>query len=71
MSKLTLKIDGMGCEMCVKKVTEALTRDGVTDLDVKIGKATMKYDETKVSEETLIAAVVDAGFTAKAKKGLF
>ena len=71
MPKLTLKIDGMGCEMFVKKVTEALTRDGVTDLDVKIGKATMKYDETKVSEETLIAAVVDAGFTAKAKKGLF
>ncbi len=71
MPKLTLKIDGMACEMCVKKVQEALTMDGVSDLDVKIGKAVMKYDETKVSEEKLVTAVVDAGFPAKVKKGLF
>lgn len=71
MAKLTLKIDGMMCECCVSKVVDALTQDGVSDLDVKIGKATLKYDEAVVSEEKLLAAVIDAGFTAKVKKGLF
>lgn len=72
MPKLTLKIDNMMCEMCVKKVTDALTAvPGVTDLKVAVGKATLHYDETKTSEEALLKAVIDAGYPAKVKKGLF
>ncbi len=71
MPKLTLKIDGMSCEMCVAKVTEALKNAGAENVSVKIGKATMNYDESKVSEDALVEAVVNAGFPAKVKKGLF
>lgn len=71
MAKLKLVIDGMMCECCVAKVKEALEACGVSDLKVEIGKASMKYDETQTSEEKLLAAVIDAGFTAKVKKGLF
>lgn len=70
-TKLTLKIDNMMCDNCVKTVTKALDVDGVTDLNVKIGKATLKYDESKLTPEKLVAAVVDAGYPAKVKKGLF
>ena len=38
--KLNLKIDGMGCEHCVKSVREALEKiKGIKVLDVKIGSA--------------------------------
>lgn len=70
--KTTLKIEGMMCEGCVSKVTEKLTAvDKVkkVDVDLKAGKATVEHDGT--TDEELIAAVVDAGFRAKAKHGLF
>ena len=71
MAKLKLKIEGMACEKCVAKVEEALKNKGVSDLHVKIGSASCTYDESSVSEEQLVEAVVDAGFPAKVKKGLF
>ncbi|AGI47319.1 Copper chaperone [Thermoplasmatales archaeon BRNA1] len=69
--KLKLKVDNMMCEVCVANVTKALDIDGVSDLSVKIGSASLSYDEAKVSEEQLIRAVVDAGFPCRVKKGLF
>ena len=71
MAKLKLKIDGMSCEMCVASVKETLESLGVTDVNVKIGSATGTYDESKLSEERIISAIIDTGFTAKVKKGLF
>ena len=70
-TKLKLKIDKMMCEMCVANVTKALDIPGVSDLDVKIGKASLTYDESKVTEADLVRAVVDAGFPCTVKKGLF
>lgn len=71
MPKLSLKIENMMCEMCVANVEKALTVDGITDLKVKIGKATFNYDDAKLSEEQIVGFVIDAGFPAKVKKGLF
>ncbi len=71
-TKLKLKVDKMMCEQCVKKVTQALDIPGVvTNLDVKIGKVSLSYDETKTTEADLVRAVVDAGFPCTVKKGLF
>ena len=70
--KTTLKIEGMMCEGCVKKVSDGLSAlDGVTRVDVnlKAGKAIVEH--VGVADENLIAAVVDAGFRASAKHGLF
>lgn len=71
MPKLTLNIERMMCEMCVSKVKEALSVPGITDLSVKIGKATMIYDPAVISDEQILSKVIDAGFPAKIKKGLF
>lgn len=71
-TKLKLKIDNMMCEECVAKVVKALDIPGtVTNLDVKIGKAALSYDESKISEGELVRKVVDAGFPCSIKKGLF
>lgn len=70
--KLTLKIDNMMCEKCVERVKNALgSVEGVTDLEVSKGKAVMRYDESKTDEERILAAVIDTGYPAKVKKGLF
>ena len=72
MTKTVLKIEGMMCEGCVANVTKALERtDGVESaaVDLKKGTATVMHDG--VPNERLIGAVVDAGFRASVKKGLF
>ncbi|WP_338960539.1 heavy-metal-associated domain-containing protein [Fusobacterium nucleatum] len=50
--KLNLKIDGMGCEHCVKSVREALeTVKGIKILDVKIGSAEIEAENDSVLSE--------------------
>lgn len=67
MRSLTLSITGMTCGGCVAAVRNVLTRQaGVTDVQVDVGSATLKYDESKVDEKALVAAIERAGFTAAA-----
>ncbi|MCQ2079609.1 MAG: cation transporter [archaeon] len=68
---MTLNIERMMCEMCVAKVQDALTAPGISNLSVKIGKATLVYDPDTITEEQILSKVIDAGFPAKIKKGLF
>lgn len=71
MSKKTLKIEGMMCEGCVKSVKEALEKvPGVTSVDVNLKKGTAVV-QGDADDETLIKAVVDAGFRGSIKRGLF
>ena len=50
--KLNLKIDGMGCEHCIKSVREALEGvNGVKVLDVKIGSAEIEAENDSVLNE--------------------
>lgn len=72
MTKTTLKIEGMMCEGCVKKIRESLGNvDGVDDVDVNLKKGTAIVQHNGVSDEVLIGAVVDVGFRASVKHGLF
>ena len=71
MSKKTLKIEGMMCEGCVKSVKEALEKiPGITNVDVNLKKGTAVV-QGDADDETLIKAVVDAGFRGSIKHGLF
>ena len=71
MSKKTLKIEGMMCEGCVKSVKEALEKiPGITSVDVNLKKGTAVV-QGDAEDETLIKAVVDAGFRGSVKHGLF
>lgn len=60
--KLNLKIDGMGCEHCVKSVREALEGiDGIKVLDVKIGSAEIETENDKILSE-IKEKLDDAGY---------
>jgi copper chaperone CopZ len=70
--KTTLKIEGMMCEGCVKKVYDGLSgldKVNKVDVNLKAGKAVVEHDGA--TDEELIGAVVDAGFRASVKHGLF
>mgnify|MGYP001336500683 FL=1 len=54
--KKVIKIDGMGCQHCVKSVTNALENvSGVKILEVKIEEATVE-----IAEDFDMSIIVDA-----------
>lgn len=60
--KLNLKIDGMGCEHCIKSVREALEGiNGVKVLDVKIGLAEVEAENDSVLNK-IREKLDDAGY---------
>ena len=65
--KKTLKVEGMMCQHCVAHVTKALSGvDGVASVDVNLKKKTAVVElAVEVSDETLIAAIVEAGYEVK------
>lgn len=73
MAKIKLTIEGMHCPKCVAKTKAALEGiEGVTSADVNLdkGSAVIVY-EGDIPEEKFTMAVIDAGFKAKVKHGLF
>ena len=63
MAEAMIKIEGMSCEHCVMRIRKAFeTLGGIAGLDVRIGSARVTYDESKVKEEDLVAAVEAAGY---------
>ena len=66
MKKIVLKIEGMGCEMCVNKVTAALSAvDLVAEVKVSLENASAEvfyYGEEAPNKAALKAAVEKAGF---------
>ena len=62
---LKLSIEGMHCEGCVRRVTNALTAvEGVHVESVQVGSATVTTDPARVTPEQVTAAVDRIGFTA-------
>ena len=62
----TLNVTGMMCQHCVAHVKKALEGvEGVSSVDVNLeaGTATVEADDS-VSDDALVAAVVDAGYEA-------
>lgn len=61
---IVLQVQGMGCQGCVDSVEEALNAvDGVTEAKVDLAAQTATIKGT-AKAESLIAAVVDAGYEA-------
>ena len=73
MATKKLIIEGMKCEKCSAKTKDALLAvPGVSgaEVDHKAGKAKVVCDDS-VKDEDLCMAVIDVGFKAKVKHGLF
>ena len=63
MVRMTLEIEGMSCEHCVRAVRQALEGvDGVRVEEVAIGRATVEVDASRASREAIADAVADEGY---------
>lgn len=63
MEDMFLQIDGMSCGGCVNSVRNALTRvAGVQVKEVEVGRASVAYDPSLASPETVRRAIISAGF---------
>jgi copper chaperone CopZ len=53
----------MHCDACVRRVTATLSGlPGVRVQSVKVGEASLHYDTSQVTTETITAALRDGGF---------
>jgi len=67
MTKSVINVQGMSCKHCVHAVTEAISAiSGVSNVDVSLKKntATVKYDDSLVSIDSIKAAIKEAGYEA-------
>lgn len=65
MKETNLKIEGMHCTGCSTRLEKVLNNlEGVETAKVSLEekKATIKYDETKISLENIKETIEDAGF---------
>ena len=65
MKEISLKIEGMHCAGCstrLEKVLNNLEGVEIAKVSLEEKKATIKYDETKISLENIKESIEDAGF---------
>ncbi|MEJ2183716.1 MAG: heavy-metal-associated domain-containing protein [Nitrospirota bacterium] len=66
MAQASLKISGMHCHHCVQTVRKALqTVPGVAEPDVKVGEATVTYDESKATVQDMARQLEKLGYTVQ------
>jgi copper chaperone len=66
LSDFSLRIDGMHCGSCIRRVSQALaSAKGVQVQEVRLGAARLSATEADASVELAIAALAKAGYTAR------
>ena len=66
--ELSLRIDGMHCGACVRRVTGALEKvPGLRVLAVEVGSASVTYDPSQATPAGVADAVNRIGFQATVK----
>lgn len=69
MSEFSLRIDGMHCGSCIRRVSQALaSTEGITVNEVRLGAARLSAttSATKPAPVDLaVAALANAGYTAR------
>jgi copper chaperone CopZ len=65
MAEFTLRIDGMHCGSCVRRVGQALSStEGLTVKEVRIGAARLEGNEQAGAVDLAVATLARAGYTA-------
>jgi copper ion binding protein len=66
MAQAKIMIEGMSCMHCVGRVKQFIDElDGVTESDVQIGSADVTFDESKLSQADIEAAVEKSGYKVR------
>lgn len=65
MSEFTLRIEGMHCGACVRRVSQALAGiHGLRVKEVRVGAARVASDQDPAPVDRALAALANAGYTA-------
>ena len=65
MAEFSLRIDGMHCGACVRRVTQALaSTEGLTVKEVRVGAARLESQQEPAPVDEAIAALARAGYQA-------
>ena len=64
MAEFTLRIDGMHCGACVRRVGQALAGEGLNVKEVRVGAARVESDQDPPPVDRAIGAVQKAGYSA-------
>lgn len=63
MQNITMNVEGMSCNHCVKSVEGAVAGLGATGkVDLAAKKVTITYDETKLTVDQLKEAIEEQGY---------
>lgn len=66
MKMMTLSIQGMSCEHCVRAVDGALgSLPGVRVHGVRIGEAQVEFNPAELAPQALVDAIEDQGYQAQ------
>lgn len=69
MAEFTLRIDGMHCGSCVRRVSQALaSTEGLKVNEVRVGAARLSSAAEPPPVSQAIAALAKAGYTAHLEK---
>ncbi|MCZ7603577.1 MAG: cation transporter [Melioribacteraceae bacterium] len=60
--KKEYKVEGMSCQHCVHSVVLELNKLEINSHQVDIGRVSVDFDETKVNDEQIKAAIEEAGY---------
>jgi copper chaperone len=66
MAEITLRIDGMHCGSCIRRVTQAIHAAGAFDVEeVRLGAARFRAMKDQGGADAAIAALAKAGYAAR------
>ena len=64
MAEFTLRIDGMHCGACVRRVSQALATEGLTVKEVRVGAARVESEQDPPPIDRAVAVIEKAGYRA-------
>jgi copper chaperone CopZ len=64
MAEFTLRIDGMHCGACVRRVSQALATEGLVVKEVRAGAARIESDQDEMPVDRAISVIEKAGYRA-------
>ena len=64
MAEFSLRIDGMHCGACVRRVSQALATEGLAVKEVRLGVARVETEQSPAPVDRAIAVIEKAGYRA-------
>jgi copper chaperone CopZ len=69
LSEFTLRLEGMHCASCVRRVTQTLNgTEGLQAVEVQLGAARVRATDEPASVDRAVAALAKAGYPARLER---